>query len=385
MTGSVVVGALKGGFRDTAAYYAVFQQARQESPVVRDDFLQAHVVLGYVECEQVLRDTEGFGRAPLDYPATYFEDVDARVLAGYETMRAMSIFQPPGAAYAARRQQLLAAVSAARRASAAGLVDELAQELVAPLDAGRELDLYAGSLRPFAARCAGIALTGSADVPPEITAAALAAAFFFDGKRPARPHVLDAFAGVATLAEWIEDRLFDGVREQREAVADLVLLFVAAHESMAYLLHVVLARMACSGADLARFDDGDRIAAALGESLRFDAPVQMTARVARRDVHIGAHAIAAGERVLLHLGAANRDPAVFARPDAYIEGRGAAPLSFGWGATRCVGADFAQRCAGSYLRHLGARFRSVSHREEGSVFDHGISARGMKSAFYTLG
>lgn len=385
MSGSVVVDALKGGFRDTAAYYAVFQQARQAGPVVQDDFLHAHVVLGYRECEQVFRDTEAFGRAPLDYPMAYFDGADASARAGYETMRAMSIFQAPGAAYAARRQQLLAAVAAARRAAAAGLVEQLAQELVADLPAGRELDLYARSLRPFAARCAGIALTGSADVPAEITAAALDAAFFFDGKRPARPHVLNAFAGVATLARWIEDRLFDGVPDQREAVADLVLLFVAAHESMAYLLHVVLAGWASSGADLACFEEPDRVAAALCESLRFDAPVQMTARVARHDVQVGGHRIAAGERVMLHLGAANRDPAVFVRPDAHVEGREAAPLAFGWGATRCVGAEFAQRCAGSYLRQLGARFRSASHRPEGNVFDHGISARGMKSAFYTFG
>jgi hypothetical protein len=248
-----------------------------------------------------------------------------------------------------------------------------------------ELDLYATSLRPFAARCAGIALTGSSDVPLEITAAALDVAFFFDGKRPARQHVLTAFAGVATLAEWIEDSVFDGAAEQREAVADLVLLFVAAHESMAYLLHIALARSAEAGDGLTHFLDADRKTAALNESLRFDAPVQMTARVARHDAFIGESKIATGDRILLHIGAANRDSAVFSQPDSYIEGRDVAALAFGWGTTRCVGNEFALRCAGSYLEHVGSRFRTASYRIGRSVFDHGISARGMKSAFYMFG
>jgi hypothetical protein len=133
MSNSVIVSALKGGFRNTSDYYTVFQTARQENSVVYDEFLKAHVVLGYRECQQVFRDTEGFGRAPLDYPAAFFEDANPRALAGYETMRGMSIFQAPGADYAARRQQLLGAVAAARRTLAPRLVDQLAHELVEQL------------------------------------------------------------------------------------------------------------------------------------------------------------------------------------------------------------------------------------------------------------
>lgn len=52
--------------------------------------------------------------------------------------------------------------------------------------------------------------------------------------------------------------------------------------------------------------------------------------------------IRAGDPVLLMLGAANRDPAVFSRPDELVFGRmGPEPLVFGAGAYRCIGAQLA--------------------------------------------
>jgi hypothetical protein len=51
--------------------------------------------------------------------------------------------------------------------------------------------------------------------------------------------------------------------------------------------------------------------------LRYDSPLQLTKRRATREMSIGGQQIRPGDQILLCLAAANRDPAVFARPDDF--------------------------------------------------------------------
>ncbi|MFE6921492.1 cytochrome P450 [Nocardia sp. NPDC057663] len=87
----------------------------------------------------------------------------------------------------------------------------------------------------------------------------------------------------------------------------------------------------------------DRLGATVAEALRYDAPLQLTKRLATRDVVIGGETIRAGDHVLVCLGAANRDPEVFPRPDEFDITR--APrdhLAFGHGMHGCLGGALAQ-------------------------------------------
>jgi cytochrome P450 len=54
---------------------------------------------------------------------------------------------------------------------------------------------------------------------------------------------------------------------------------------------------------------------AVEELLRYDSPVQQVVRVATENVEIGGKTIRVGEKILVSLGAANRDPAQFLNPD----------------------------------------------------------------------
>jgi cytochrome P450 len=79
------------------------------------------------------------------------------------------------------------------------------------------------------------------------------------------------------------------------------------------------------------------------ELLRYFTPTQALARTATTDVTIGGVEVASGERVLLCWGAANRDPAVFDRPDEIIIDRFPnRHAAFGLGAHRCLGSNFAR-------------------------------------------
>ncbi|MFF3222932.1 cytochrome P450 [Nocardia suismassiliense] len=97
---------------------------------------------------------------------------------------------------------------------------------------------------------------------------------------------------------------------------------------------------------------------AVEEILRYDSPVQMTARIALCDREIAGHPIARGEMVSLLLGAANRDPAVFDDPTRFDVTRPNAKdhLSFSSGVHACLGASLARTEGVIALSALYERF-----------------------------
>ena len=78
--------------------------------------------------------------------------------------------------------------------------------------------------------------------------------------------------------------------------------------------------------------------AAFEEAVRYESPVQTFFRTTTRTVEIGGIAIREGEKVLMFLGAANRDPRHWERPDDYDIGRGSGGhVGFDSGIHQCVG------------------------------------------------
>jgi len=79
------------------------------------------------------------------------------------------------------------------------------------------------------------------------------------------------------------------------------------------------------------------------ETLRYDGSTQMLARSLTRDLELHGQRLRAGDRVLLLVGAANRDERVFADPDRFDIGRDTAQhLAFGKGTHFCLGASLAR-------------------------------------------
>ena len=78
--------------------------------------------------------------------------------------------------------------------------------------------------------------------------------------------------------------------------------------------------------------------AAFEEAVRYETPVQTFFRTTTRAVELGSIAISEGEKVLMFLGAANRDPRHWERPDDYdISRRTVGHVGFGSGIHQCVG------------------------------------------------
>jgi cytochrome P450 len=101
---------------------------------------------------------------------------------------------------------------------------------------------------------------------------------------------------------------------------------------------------------------------AVDELLRYDSPVQMTSRIALDDIELGSGTIPAGSIAVLLLGAANRDPAVFADPhrlDVRAE-RDVGHLAFGFGIHHCLGAALARAEAEIAIPALVRRFPGMT-------------------------
>jgi cytochrome P450 len=97
---------------------------------------------------------------------------------------------------------------------------------------------------------------------------------------------------------------------------------------------------------------------AFEEAVRYETPVQTFFRTTSRPVEIGGVRLGEGEKVLMFLGAANRDPRRWQRPDDYDIGRSTSGhVGFGSGIHQCVGQLLA-RLEGECM--LGALARRVA-------------------------
>ena len=142
-----------------------------------------------------------------------------------------------------------------------------------------------------------------------------------------------------------------------EVVVNALLLAVAGHETTAKLLGNAVIRLlddADGDRPIDRVDVGEPTV--IDELLRLDSPVRLVMRAATRPHEVGGATIAAGDRVIVLLAAANRDPDVYTDPDRLIPDRDGPPaLMFGYGRHRCLGAALSRLEVGIALRRIAAR------------------------------
>ncbi len=156
-------------------------------------------------------------------------------------------------------------------------------------------------------------------------------------ERRARPQP-DLLSGLLA-AEEQGDKL-----TEPEVIAMCLLLFIAGHETTVNLIGNGLLALLRHPEQLARVQaDPALVPNAVEELLRYDSPVQRTARITTEEVDLAGHHIAKGAMVVVALGAANRDPAQFADPDRLdVTRRDVRHISFGFGIHFCLGAPLAR-------------------------------------------
>ncbi len=165
-----------------------------------------------------------------------------------------------------------------------------------------------------------------------------------------------------------------------ELVATVILLLNAGHEATVQAIGNGVKTMLEEGVDarLAFASEG-ATAATVEELLRLDPPLHLFQRHALEDTEFAGVRLKKGDRIGLLLGAANRDPARFPRPDAFDNARAPNPhVSFGAGIHFCVGAPLARLELGAALPILFARLPGLRlaqpPRSRDAFHFHGLEA-----------
>jgi cytochrome P450 len=166
--------------------------------------------------------------------------------------------------------------------------------------------------------------------------------------------------------------------EPDELVGTAALLLMAGHEATVNAVGngvLALLRHPDQWARL-RADPG-LDARAVEELLRYDPPLQLFERTALVDTAVAGHPVPAGTRIGALLGAAARDPAVFADPDALDVGRARNPhLGFGAGVHYCLGAPLARLEIAAVLDALRTRLPAAEQAAP-EVRRPGFTMRGL--------
>ncbi len=113
------------------------------------------------------------------------------------------------------------------------------------------------------------------------------------------------------------------------------------------------------------------INAVVEEILRYEPPVDITGRIASRDLEVGGLEVKQTQTMTMSLRAANRDPATFEDPHRFDVSRKHRPnVAFGGGAHICIGAPLARLEAQVALPRLFARFPDLrlAHPDEAPVW-----------------
>lgn len=141
-----------------------------------------------------------------------------------------------------------------------------------------------------------------------------------------------------------------------EAQAPLLVrsLLTAGVDTTVYGIAATLCHLAANPEQYARLrSEPSLVPAAIEEALRLESPVQTFFRTTSKDVTIGGHAIPADAKVLMFLGAANRDPRRWEHPDEFdLDRDPSGHVAFGSGIHQCVGQHVARLEAASMVRAL---------------------------------
>jgi hypothetical protein len=164
-----------------------------------------------------------------------------------------------------------------------------------------------------------------------------------------------------------------------ELLAVMLLILVAGNETTRNLIGNGMLALLRNPDQLELLrDQPELMDAAVEEMLRLDSPVQLNGRYVREDVEIGGKRIRAGQRVITLIGAANRDPEVFADPDRMdIRRPHNSHLSFGRGIHYCLGAPLAALEVRTAFTALLDRFSEIRLAEE-PRHRQGIVLRGVE-------
>ena len=386
--------------------YAVWAQVREDAPVHYNDELDMWVVTRHADVEAVFRDPATFSAANAQDPMfPLHPEAQAVLERGWVPLKTLS--NADGDYHTRNRRYSLVGFTPRRlralepvvRKTAVALIDEL-------VAAGPGADFVSTVAFPLPASII-FALLG---FPPQDTEqlkewATDRLAFSWGRPSPqdqariatdmlAYRGYCDAHVALR-MVEPADDFTTDLLEFHHENPEEFTLaeaahiifgFSFAGHETTTNLLSNAIYRcLGEPGVWATMAADPSTIAGAVEETLRFDSSVISWRRVTTTKAVIGDTTVPAGAKILVVIGAANRDRAAFDEPERFdINRSGSHYLSFGWGKHYCVGAPLAKLELELVLQELTSRLPRLGLANQDPLSYHSnVSFRGPKSLHLT--
>lgn len=250
--------------------------------------------------------------------------------------------------------------------SLAGFAATRADELAGRIATSRSAEIRTAIAGPLAAAVMAQALGLTHATPAAVLAwyADIVTAVSSLAAAPAGATAPGSFASLAAAlrasmssgrASLLADAAAGGDLTEQETVSNAAVLLFGGIETTEGMITNALWYLLSDAGRLSRvLGSPALLPAAIEESLRIEPAAAMVDRYATADTSLGGARIAAGDQVTVSIAGANRDPAVFADPDAFDIGRAQAArhLAFARGPHFCVGADLARLETLTALRAL---------------------------------
>ncbi|MGO9602695.1 MAG: cytochrome P450 [Candidatus Binataceae bacterium] len=225
---------------------------------------------------------------------------------------------------------------------------------------------------------AGNSIPGTPPPPETITAGMSLISYFVEevAKRRKQP-------GTDLVSALVTARDETDALTENALIQFIFLLLLAGNETTTNLIGngtLALARHPDQLALLRR--ERELLPRAIEEMLRYDPPVQSTARFPKNPVNLGETAIPAGAVAFMILAAANRDPPQFRDPERFDISRDPNEhLSFGEGIHFCIGAPLARLEARVAFEEMLAQFPSLRLANPGEklIYKGSYFLRGLDS------
>ena len=186
----------------------------------------------------------------------------------------------------------------------------------------------------------------------------------------------DDILSLLLAAEVDGERLTDD-----EIVANVLLMFNAGHETTVNLIGNGMVALLRHPDQLALLRaDPSLIGTGIDELARYDAPVQLAARITTADVELASATIPRGSKVMLMYGAACRDPERYPDPDRLdLTREGVKPIAFGGGPHYCIGAPLGRLEASMVITALLGRYPTIDLATEEPQWRRNVNFRGLTS------
>lgn len=367
-------------FRDDP--HAIYRRIREAFPVYLDEMAGSHVITRYKLARETLNDrTMLRGPDKVDPPGAFTQRLVENFVEDPDTgeVRSYSILLMDEPHHSRVRTPIAKALYA-RAAKCKPLVDEIIDEKLDAVEPRGGFDLLNDFSIPLPIDVIGAILgvdierrgefrewsEGVIQVlnpfrTPEQTASlersGEAIQSYFNSQiadRRANPRD-DLISDVVQLQA-------DGTQlKDEEIISNLVGLLVGGNLTTSDLIGNGVYALLTHPAELAKLKaDPGIVNQVVEEVLRYDGPVDITARVTPREMEIGGCPMKARASVLALLRAANHDPEVFDNPDAFDVTRKPTPhVAFGGGSHICIGAPLARIEAQAALTKLFSRFPNL--------------------------